>query len=120
MACRHIGVDDPRAVFGTVYSRRIMRESETIRSRANPLLKRVGAVLAGKEEETIVLEGDRLVDDAIGARHAIEVVLVADDRADRAAALERRDLRVQIVAASLMARVSSLERSPGILALARK
>jgi RNA methyltransferase, TrmH family len=95
-----------------------MRDSDTIRSRANPLLKRVAAVLAGRESGTIALEGDRLVDDALGANIALEVVLVADDREERAAELERRTVRVQVVEAQLLSRVSSLKSSPGILALA--
>ena len=96
-----------------------MPANETIRSRANPLLKRAGAVLSGLEPGTIVLEGDRLVDDALAAGVVLESVLVADDREDRAESLERKGLVVRRVQAALLGRVSALATSPGILALAR-
>lgn len=95
-----------------------MSANETIRSRANPLLKRAGAILAGQEPGTIALEGDRLVDDALAAGVAIETILIADDREERAAALERSVRTVRRVEAELLARVSGLASSPGILALA--
>lgn len=94
-----------------------MRSEATIRSRENPLLKRAGAVLAGREPGILALEGDRLVDDALGAGLECEVVLVADDREDRALELERRAVPVRLVAADVLARVSGLKTSPGILAL---
>ena len=86
-------------------------------SRSNPLLKRVGAVHAGREPGTIVLEGDRLIDDALRAGHRVEVVLVDEDRAERTAELERARVPVQPVEAGLLQRVSALKTSPGILAL---
>ena len=95
-----------------------MSANETIRSRANPLLKRAGAVLAGQETGTIALEGDRLVDDALAAGVAFDTILVADDREDRAAALERSGKLVRRVESGLLARVSGLSTSPGILGLA--
>ncbi|MFN0009631.1 MAG: TrmH family RNA methyltransferase [Planctomycetota bacterium] len=95
-----------------------MSANETIRSRANPLLKRAGSVLAGQETGTLALEGDRLVDDALAAGVAFETILVAEDREDRAAALERSGKPVRRVEAGLLARVSGLSTSPGILALA--
>jgi len=95
-----------------------MSANETIRSRANPLLKRAGAALAGQEVGTIALEGDRLVDDALAAGVEFDTILVADDREDRAVALERSGKNVRRVEANLLARVSDLSTSPGILALA--
>jgi TrmH family RNA methyltransferase len=94
-----------------------MPSDSTIRSRAHPLIKRVGAVQAGREPGTIVLEGDRLIDDAIGAGLVLEALLVSDDRLDRAEKLERADQPVQLVDAALMQRVSALKTSPGTLAL---
>ncbi|MFO1010962.1 MAG: RNA methyltransferase [Planctomycetota bacterium] len=95
-----------------------MKSDRTIRSRENALLRRVGAVLAGKEPETLVLEGDRLVDDALTAGHVVEVVLVAESRPERAAELERRRLDVRVVEDALLARASRLDTPPGIVALA--
>ena len=95
-----------------------MHAEEVIRSRANPLLKRVGAVLAGKEPGMLVLEGERLVDDALRAGHALEVVLLAEERAALASSFEKRQCAVRIVEAALLDQVSALKTSPGILALA--
>jgi len=94
-----------------------MGANTTIRSRSNPLLKRVGAVLAGKDERALVLEGERLIDDALAAGLALEVVLVDEDRSERADALRARTSEVRLVAAGLLARASALETSPGVLAL---
>lgn len=95
-----------------------MSADSIIRSRTNPVLQRVGAVLAGKENGTIVLEGDRLVDDALGASWKLEIVLVSHARGDRAAELESAGQDVRVVDGELLARVSGLKSSPGILALA--
>lgn len=94
-----------------------MNGRETIRSSANPLVARVRAALAGREAGTLVLQGDRLVDDALASRVVIEVVLVADDRDERANELVRRGVAVQRVERELLARVSSLATSPGCIAL---
>ena len=89
-----------------------------IRSRTNALLKRVGTVLAGKERGCIALEGDRLVDDALAAGVTLEVVLVGESRTSRACELEERGVEVRLVEDELLQRASSLETSPGVLALA--
>jgi TrmH family RNA methyltransferase len=91
----------------------VSRELEVIRSRSNACLKRVGGVLAGKEPETLVLEGERLVRDALGAGLALELLLLADDR--EVDDLDARDVRV--VEAGLLGKVSALKTSPGVLAL---
>jgi TrmH family RNA methyltransferase len=94
-----------------------MGADSVIRSREHPLIKRVGAVRAGREPSLVVLEGDRLIDDAIGAGFALDVVLVAEDRADRADLLERWGQEVKIVERALMKRISALTSSPGTMAL---
>jgi len=95
-----------------------MSADDIIRSRANPLLKRSAAVLSGNDPGTIALEGDRLLEDALSAGIAPEVVLVAEDRGDRAEELVHRAIPVRIVATDLLDKVSRLKTSPGILALA--
>jgi TrmH family RNA methyltransferase len=107
-----------REQLGGEYAVRPMTSESVIRSRSNALIQRVRAVVAGKERERIVLEGDRLVDDALARKCDLEVVLVAHDRAERAQELAARAQRVQLVDAEIIAQVSSLETSPGILALA--
>jgi TrmH family RNA methyltransferase len=94
-----------------------MSSDSVLRSRAHPLIKRIGAVRAGREPETLVLEGDRLIDDALGAGLHFEAVLVAENRSERAAELARRGETVKIVDADVLSRVSALTTSPGILAL---
>jgi RNA methyltransferase, TrmH family len=94
-----------------------MRSDATIRSRENPLLKRVGAVLAGREAETLALEGDRLVDDALAAGLVLETILVSDAREARAQELGARATPVRRVADDVLRRVSRLKAPPGIIAL---
>jgi TrmH family RNA methyltransferase len=94
-----------------------MSSHTTIRSRANPLLKRVGAALAGRDRGELVLEGDRLVDDALCAGWELELALVADDRPERARELAGRDVPVHLVERELLRRVGGLKSSPGVLAL---
>jgi TrmH family RNA methyltransferase len=98
--------------------RRGREASMTIRSAQHPLLKRMGAILAGKERDACVLEGDRLVDDARAANVAFECVLVSEEREGRTLELERAGLRVQRVAAELLEKKSALMHSPGIAAIA--
>ena len=83
------------------------------------MLKRVGAVLAGKDRSAIVLEGDRLVEEATRCGLALEAVLVAEDRQERFAELTAGvEVPVRLVEPRLLEKISALETSPGILALA--
>jgi TrmH family RNA methyltransferase len=91
-----------------------------IRSRSNAQLKRVGAVLAGKDRERILLEGVRLVTDALAAGVSLELVLVSEDHASEAEQLARLGAGVRLVEAELLQRASSLETSPGVLAIAER
>ncbi|HTF88346.1 MAG TPA: RNA methyltransferase [Planctomycetota bacterium] len=92
---------------------------ETIRSAQHPLLKRVGAILAGAERDACLLEGDRLIDDALRSNVDFEVILVSTEREDRASELERLGLRVQRVDGALLAKKSALRASPGIAAITK-
>jgi len=75
-------------------------------------------VLSGREEGALVLEGDRLIDDALAAQRAIEVALVAASRGERARELERRGVEVREVEDDLLQRLSGLATSQGVIALA--
>jgi len=88
-----------------------------IRSRQNFLLKRVGAVGAGKEEDRFLLEGERLIRDALGAGVELEVVLVAEDQMALAGDLAADGVEVRLVEADLLQQVSTLKASPGSMAL---
>jgi TrmH family RNA methyltransferase len=95
-----------------------MAADTPIRSKQNPMIKRVGAVRAGLEPHTLILEGDRLVLDALDAGVNLEIVLVGDDRAEFAVELMQRRQTVHLVDSELMERISGLKTAPGSLALA--
>jgi len=101
-------------------SRCVSAPLETIRSSSHPLLKRVRAAAAGRSEGELFLEGDRLVDEARAAGLELEAVLVAEERVERVAELQRAGVAVRAVRAELLAGVSALDTSPGCLALARE
>jgi TrmH family RNA methyltransferase len=102
-----------------------MPSEQTLRSRANPLYKRLRA-LKERESELCLLEGPKLVLEALSA--GIEVVEAAaapsaEERpAGRAAlaALRERRAPVHRMAAALLASLSEAESSQGLLALARR
>ena len=94
------------------------RDAPVIRSRANPLLKRVGAVRAGKLDG-VVLEGERLVRDALGAGLELDALLVGESRPALAEELGRGAAEVRVVADGILAQASVLTRPPLVLALAR-
>lgn len=94
-----------------------MQHAPVIRSRDNPALKRAGAVQAGKDAGAIVLEGERLVDEARRAGLVFEVVLVSEEREPLARELETAELPVRRVEARLLGRVSGLVTPPGVLAV---
>lgn len=88
---------------------------EAIRSAANAHVKRVRRVRAGKEPGLILLEGRRLVADAEASGLALELVLIAQARAELCGEFAGGLL----VEDSLMERISGLKAAPGVLALAR-
>ena len=96
-----------------------MTDRTVIRSRANTDIQRVGAVHAGRERGCLVLEGERLIEDALRAKVEFELVLVAERLLERAADFERRGIAVRVVDDDLLERVSTLTKSPGLLALCR-
>lgn len=97
---------------------------ETIRSRANPLLKRLRALKqrSGREPGLVLLEGTRLVREAVAA--GLELVEVAasarpdPDRDAVVADLEREGVRVHRVEAALLEPLSELDTGPGLVAIA--
>ena len=94
-----------------------------IRSRANPELKRLGAVRAGKLAgdlaRLVVLEGERLVRDALASGLEFERVFIAEGRTELATEFEALGLSLRRVEDGLLGRISALSSSPGILALVR-
>jgi TrmH family RNA methyltransferase len=107
-----------RALFGSPLA---VHDTDPIRSAQNPLVQRVRALRRGTQRagtgSTLLLEGDRLVDDALRAGLAPEVVLIGAERAERARELAARGVAVRLVDDSLLADLSSLRSGPGCLAL---
>jgi len=101
-------------------SRVVSAPLETIRSSSHPLLKRMRAAAAGRAEGEILLEGDRLVDEARAAGLELEAVLVAEERVERMGELARAGVTLRAVRAELLASVSALDSSPGCIGLARE
>jgi TrmH family RNA methyltransferase len=97
-----------------------MWNEEPIRSRANPVWKRIGESLAGKDKQLIVLEGERLVADAAAMRRALGPILVSTERKDLARKFDQLDYAVQYVDPKLFRELSVLKNSPGIVALCKQ
>lgn len=84
---------------------------EVIASAQNAALKRVRAALRGKEAGVVVLEGRRLVEDALAAGLELELVLV-EERASGGAPAGAR-----LVKDGLLDGLGGVRTSPGIVAL---
>ena len=104
-----------------------MPSEETLRSRANPLYKRLRALKERTgERDLCLLEGPRLVLEALAAGLAV-VEAAASPRAEASPAgpaalaeLRQREVPVRRMAAELVASLSETETSQGLLALARR
>ena len=104
-----------------------MPPDETLRSRENPLYKRLRALKErGGDRELCLLEGPKLVLEALAARMAI-VEAATSPRAEASpagaaalSALRGREVPVRRLAAELFASLSEAETSQGVLALARR
>jgi TrmH family RNA methyltransferase len=94
-----------------------MVERPTIRSASNPVVQRVRAAVAGREKGVLVLEGDRLIEDALGAGFEVELAVVAERRRGLGDQLEARGIDVRVLEDALFERASSLVTSQGVLAL---
>ncbi len=95
-----------------------MHRAEPIRSKDNADYKRLKSAAAGREDGWIVLEGERLVRDALGARWSLETVFVAERRAELGAEFERGGARVRLVNDELLESASGLKSSQGVVGLA--
>ena len=98
---------------------RPMTRREVLRSTSNPAVSLVRSALAGREKGLLVLEGERLIDDALRAGCAFELALVAESRSERARELEARGIDVRVTDDALLERLSALATSQGAIALAR-
>jgi TrmH family RNA methyltransferase len=99
---------------------------EVVRSRANPLFKRLRTLKGrGSRGELCLLEGPRLLEEALAAGVTIDEVAVTPAVEDRPAvaatlaALRERGVPVRRLAASLLASLSAADTTQGVVALAR-
>jgi TrmH family RNA methyltransferase len=100
---------------------------EVITSRANPVVKRLRALKErGAEDDLALLEGPKLVEEALAAGLEIVEAAVTPDAAGRARgaavvrALDARGVPVRRLDDSVLGALSEAETSQGILALARR
>jgi TrmH family RNA methyltransferase len=99
---------------------------DTVTSRANPLVKRLFALKARAEADHALLEGGKLVLDALAAGADV-VAAAASPRAQRSAsareavdALEQAGVPVRKVDDRLLAQLSEAEAPQGVFAIARR
>jgi TrmH family RNA methyltransferase len=97
-----------------------MGGTTVIRSAANPVWKRIRDAGRGRVGEELLLEGERLIEDARRSGLALEVLVVDEERADLVQRWESAGLEVRTAAAHLVARASELDTPPGCLAVARR
>ena len=97
-----------------------MADPHVLSSTSNPLVKRVRAVAAGREPG-LLLEGERLIEDALALEGPFalvaEVVLVDEEQPELAARWEAAGLPVRRAAGHVLERASALKTSPGCLAV---
>jgi TrmH family RNA methyltransferase len=102
-------------------------DAEIVKSRANPLFKRFRTLKEqGAERELCLLEGPKLVEEALAAGIELVEAVAAPEvgaaprTSGALAALRERGVRVRLLHADLVASLSEVETSQGLLALARR
>jgi TrmH family RNA methyltransferase len=99
---------------------------ETITSRANPLVKKLRALLGDSARSGLaVLEGFKLVEEALAAgagivECAVAAEVLAGPHAALVARLENGGTAVRVLAADVLGALSETQASQGILAIARR
>lgn len=88
-----------------------------ITSASNSIVKHVRGVAAGKQDGAVLLEGERLVRDAIGSGLELDVLLVSDAREPLAEEFEAAGLAPLLMEDSLLARIGKLKSADGVLAI---
>lgn len=104
----------------------VHRDPAIIRSRQNPLVRRLMALKSRTSEELLLIEGCRLLDEALDAGIEISEAAVSfrfqkSDRARRLLPLlEDRGVDVRSVHENVLASLSELTTSEGVLAIGRR
>ena len=94
-----------------------MAADDVLRSRSNPLVKRLRAVRAGKVADRVLLEGERLVPDARASGLELEALLIAAERLATSPLAEHPAARA--ADRSVIGACSDLATAPDHLGLAR-
>jgi TrmH family RNA methyltransferase len=88
-----------------------------ITSASNSTVKHVRGVAAGKLDGAVLLEGERLVRDAIRSGLNLDLLLVSDAREPLADEFEAAGLGPLLIEDSLLARIGKLKNGDGVLAI---
>src|SRR2546430_835678 len=94
-----------------------------IRSRSNPLVRRLRALKEKAGGELMLLEGPKLIEEALASGIAVVEAAASPRLAVRAGlmdTLRARGVAVRLVDEGVLASLSEVETSQGILALARR
>jgi len=101
-----------------------MPPSEVIRSRSNPLYKRLAALKERAEQELCLLEGAKLVEEALAAgvviREAVAGRRAETQRGALLSLLRSNGVPVRLFDEALVASLSDAETSQGLLAIAER
>lgn len=99
-------------------------DSSPIRSAQNARLKKVRALRRGKEKECVLLEGARVIDEALNAAAELEYLLYAEGDRTKSDALRERAEAEGVpcleVETALLAEGSDLDAPTGVLAVAAR
>lgn len=96
---------------------------DVIRSRSNPLVKRLRTLASKGDPRLALLEGEKLVREALDAGLGLEEVAVTPSfgsHHDLTAELRRRGIPVRVVADDVFTALSPAETSQGMLAVSRR
>lgn len=89
--------------------------ADPIRSRSNPIVKLAREVRARRRDDLVLVEGERLVSEALGLGLAVEALVLREDLDAPAGMAEHPALRR--ASSEVLDAMSALDRGPGVLAL---
>ena len=96
--------------------------AEVVRSRKSPVFKRLAALKARAARDLVLIEGPKLLEEALAAGVAIRDVLASTRAATRSRATllaaQARGIGVRLLDDALLDSLSEAETSQGVLALA--
>jgi len=95
-------------------------DETTINSKQNSTLKRIRSALLGNEDGMLVLEGTRLVRDAVQSGLRLELLLVECRSQGDLGDLEAHADETRLVADGLLDNLGGLKHGPGVMALCRE